>query len=598
MLKAFFELLTNKQIQKFYLLQILFAITALIQVAGIVSLAPFITLISDPSLIETNEYINWAYTFGGFKGKNQFFMFFSLMIMIMVIIGNSAGALSTWGLLKYSVRIGADLQNRVFGNYLKNDYIFFAGSNSSSLISVLTQEIPRFVYMVLQPFLHLTSQLFVGIIIVAGLAYVDIFLAIISTTVIGGIYILIFKYLKLGLVRHGQTLSDVNVKRLKLLNEGISGVKQVKLIGSEFWYESEFKKINERGLNSSAYIGLSGDLPRYLVESVTFLAILGLALYLLQKYDSSAQIVSILSLYAMAGYKLLPAMQTIYKSYSQIKANGMVIVELKRELCRTDVEIENQESAEFDRLWESNEFSIDLNNIHFRYPGASGNALVGLSTKIMSGTMTAIVGGSGAGKSTLVDIILGLLFSQNGDLIIAGVKVNRNTCRSWQKCIGYVPQLIYIIDDTFTANIAFGIPARDVDMNRVIAAAKGACLYDYIITLPEGFDYKVGENGAQLSGGQIQRLGIARALYRDPQVLILDEATSALDNNTEFQIMNELVRLAQNKTIIMIAHRLSTVKYADNVIFLEDGRIIGEGTFDHLSATNEKFSELCRPGHT
>ena len=592
--KDFFALLTNGQRQSYIGLQLLFLVTAIIQVAGIASIAPFIALISNPDMIHENATLNHIYNLVGAQSVEQFFFFFAFAIMATIVISNSIAAFSTWRLFKFSVRVGASLRERIYTNYIGNDYVFFGKQNSSKLIAKINHEVPRFVYMVMQPLLNLSSQLFVATLILGGLFYIDYILATLCFVLVGGIYFSIFKTLRGRLAGHGDTLTQNNKAVLKLFNESLGGIKEVKLLGSEGWYKEQVKGRIQKSLKSEAFIALSGDLPRFVVESATLVAILGLALYLLTKYGGSSEVISILSLYAMAGYKLLPAMQVIYKSFSQIKANGGIIAELLEEIERSqpapDPVPESQADVQLQNL------PIVLENISFTYPEANRAALQQVNLTIAPNTLTSFVGASGAGKSTAVDIILGLLFSNSGTLRIGDYALTKSNCRTWQKHLGYVPQNIFLIDDTIRANIAFGIPADTIDNQRVLEAAKLANIHDYINSLPDGYDYVAGERGAQLSGGQKQRIGIARALYHNPDILILDEATSALDTVTEGQIMKEVKKLAKKKSVIMIAHRLSTVKNSDKIVFFNDGCVGGEGTFEELLENNEDFAELVKSG--
>jgi ABC-type multidrug transport system fused ATPase/permease subunit len=585
-IKSLFRLFSPQQKRSYTYLQILFLFNATMQVAGIASLAPFITLISRPEMISTNKFIHSIYVAVGSENNNSFFATFAIAIMVLIATSNFVAGFSTWKLYRFSIDIGAELQKRIYSNYIRNDYVFFSTHNSSALIAIVTSEINRFVYMVLQPFLYLTSQALIAFIVVIGLFYVDYFLASLSVLMVGGIYVFIFKLLRTRLAKHGERIAVINKEKIKLLAESIGGIKEVKLLGTESWYQDQIDEKNKQGLQSGAFISLTGDLPRYIVETIVFLAILGLALYLMREYGNSGKVISILSLYAMAGYKLLPAVQVIFKSISTLKATAGVVELLLKE-------VENSTPQDLDHTNASkitiSEPEILLKDVSYRYPGANNNALNNVSLTIKPNTMVAFVGASGAGKSTAVDIILGMLYPDQGQLIVGGNNITKANVRGWQNYIGYVPQNIFLIDDTVANNIAFGIPKEQIDMTRIITSAKMANIHHYIDSLPQQYNTNVGERGAQLSGGQKQRIGIARALYRDTNVLIMDEATSALDSITESQIMSEIFSLAKARTIIVIAHRLSTVINADNIVFFENGTVSDQGTFHDLRKRNKNF---------
>ncbi len=592
-LRALPVLLTRAQKRDFILLQGLFLISAFVEVAGIASIAPFIALLSNPEIIETNAIVNGIYTELAFESVNEFFFAFAALIMVTITTSNLISAFTMWRLFGFSMRVGAALQTTIYKNYIHNDFVFFSMNNSSRLTSTITQEVPRFVYNVVQPLCELISKLFVVLIILIGLIYIDILMAFLAFLIVGGTYLFIFKILRWRLVAHGNTITIINDKKIKLLNESLGGIKEVKLLGTEDWYEAQVRDANEKVLRSGAFISLAGDMPRFIVETATFLAILFLALYLLYNSGSPSEVISVLSLYAMAGYKLLPSMQTIYKSFSLIKANGGIVPQLVEEVANSALPQNGQATEQAD-LSEIKVDKIRLDGVNYRYPEASENALTNLNLTIEPNTIVSFVGSSGAGKSTAVDVILGLLTPDKGQLIVGDTVVTKGNVKSWQKHLGYVPQSIFIVDDTITANIAFGIPPETIDIERVKQAARLANIDAFIEALPEKYDFHVGERGSQLSGGQRQRVGIARALYHNPEVIIFDEATSALDSVTESQIMKEIKKLSSFKTIIMIAHRLSTVINSDKIVYFTNGSIADEGTYQELLNGNKGFASFVK----
>ncbi len=588
------QLLCPRHRIKMYLLQAFFLFSALFQVGGIASIAPFIAVISNPSIVETNSILASLYSAVGATSLGEFLVYFAALIAGVILVSNLVASYSLWLLFRFTVSVGSELQNRLYSKYLSNDYTFFTINNSSTLIANLTQQIPRFVYMVLQPTLQLISQAFIAVIIIIGLLIVDPVLAIISFLVIGGVYSAIYWTVRKRMVGAGDTITEINKIKLLLLNESIAGVKEVKLLGIEHWYIKEFKEAAEHGLNASAYIGLAGDLPKYIVETTVFIAILVLAVYLFTFYGADGQAMSILSFYAMAGYKILPAAQTIYKSTSSLKANGQVINILHRELNKAEKHLSEPGVLSVPAANKTvfTSLKIKLEGVDYRFPGKDVLALNKLSLTIPEYNFVSFVGASGAGKSTAVDILLGLLTPENGKLIVGDVEINKGNVSDWQSHIGFVPQNIFLLDDSIKKNIAFGTLADDIDLERVKRAARRANIAEFVEQLPLGYDTTVGERGGQLSGGQRQRIGIARALYQDPSVLILDEATSALDTVTEKKILNEISQLTRSTTIIMIAHRLSTVINSDTIYVFDKGEIVGHGSYDELTKGNECFRHL------
>lgn len=579
------------------LLQVLFFVTALFQVAGIASIAPFIAMISNPVILETNSYIAFVYDYFGFQSDEAFLIFSAIAIGALILVSNAIAAFSLWYLFRFSVEVGGRLQTDLFGSYLASRYELFAQNNSSKLMANITQEIPRFVYMVFQPALHLVAQSLLTLLILITLIVVDPLLAFLSLLVVCGIYCLIYFTVRKRMQKNGATLTEINREKLLLLSESLKGIKEVKLLNVESWYCKRLSEATYRGLRASAFINVGGELPRFIVETFVFIAILVLAAFLFFKEGTGTSAITTLSFYAMAGYKLLPAVQMIYKSLTSIRANRSVVDDIFKEFSSLSEAQGHRLGGRVmpDHSCFQNE-NIIISGLSYRYPMAESPALDQVTCVIKKNAFNALVGGSGAGKSTLADILLGLLEPAEGEFSCGDVKINRQNLRLWQARIGYVPQSIFLVDDTVERNIAFGIPEDEVDRERVLQAARMAQLEAVFPDLSEGLKSKVGESGARLSGGQVQRIGIARALYKNPDVLIFDEATSALDNVTEAQIISAIRTISNQKTVIMIAHRLSTIIDAENIILLEQGRVMDQGSYDELYDASAEFRRLVSGG--
>ncbi|MEC7727166.1 MAG: ABC transporter ATP-binding protein [Pseudomonadota bacterium] len=587
------KLVGAKNRRTLVLLQLLFLSAAVLQVASVAAIPPFITMLNENSVIQSNALLSWAYQVLGFNSDTNFIIAYAVGATGLILLANGVSGFSTWRLLKTSMNLGAYIQRKIFNNYLQNDYSFFALNNSNRLISQITQEIPRMIYMVVQPILNLISQFFIAALIIVGLFVVNFKIALVAVFLVSAIYFLIFKIIRQRVVDNGYKITELNKKKLKVLNESIAGIKEVKLRGNEERYMEELDNITLGGLNASAFVMLAGDLPRFIVETIIFSAILGLSIYILLTMGSTSNALSIVSLYAMAGYKLLPAAQIIYKSYSQIKANGMVVFDLVRE---NEISEHYKNSVEALGDKSVNVANIKFDKVCYRYPESERLAIKDCSFEIKRFEVTAFVGSSGAGKSTCVDLLLGLLTPSGGTISVAGVPIDRSNLRNWRSKIGYVAQDIFLLDGSFRDNIAFGEPPESIDERRLVNAAKMANIHDFIMGCEGEYDFAVGERGAKLSGGQRQRIGIARALYRDPEVIIFDEATSALDNITEHNILRDIQKLAETKTIIMIAHRLTTVENADKIILFENGTVIDQGRYSELAQNSESFINLLKAG--
>lgn len=537
---------------------------------------------------------------GGFQNDISFMIGFAVLVMATIAVSNAALALSTWYTLFYSSRTGQEFQRAIFRNYLHQEYAFFGRKNSSELITFVSQESPRLVYNILIPLLNLTGQGFMIALMVAGLLYLDWAVALSAAFMIGGGYVLVYTLIRHNLAVHGKVIGRSNDDRQRLLTESLGGVKEVKLLGTEPYYEERIAQANALGLHSQAVIGLSGDLPKFVLETVAFCAMLGLATYLLVHRGWNNEIVAMLSLYAMAGYRLLPAAQTIFKSVSQIKANGDVVLALYPQVIAGRKLGQRQPGPEHPAhapIAPADKIAGDIKliNVTYRYPGVQTPTLRNINLVIPRNTLVALVGPSGAGKSTLADIVLGMLTPTEGRLQVGNTPIEGPTVRRWQRNLGYVPQSIFLLDDSIAANIGFGL-ASEVNREAMVNAARMANIDQFIESLPGQYDYRVGERGALLSGGQRQRIGIARSLYRNPDILIMDEATSALDSVTEKEIMSTISGLKGTKTVLMIAHRISTIRSADIVVFVNEGTVHACGTFDELARHDALFRRVVLAG--
>lgn len=588
-IRKIYSLLESDQKTRCALLLVVFSISALFQVAGVASIAPFVALLDNNELIHTNKWLSFAYETVGVSSDTEFLVGFAAFVMVMTISSNLVGALTTRVSIHTSQELGTQFQRDMYKGYLRRDYALMARLNTASLMSALSQETGRFVYMVLTPLLNLISYVLTALTIVILLLVIDPLAAIAVSLVIGVIYATTYRLSTSRLTFHGKRVGEINDRRFRLMSESLGGLKEVKLLGTESQYQAAFTKLNDEGRESNVAIILLADLPRYFLEAAAFSALLGLAIYMLLQGASNDSIVAVLSLYAMAGYRLLPVAQNILRCASSIKANASVI-EILEPHIRIGRQLQSSDNDGAPPL-PIPPGPIELDCITYTYPESPQPALHEVSIRIPSRAITVLVGPSGAGKSTLADVLLGLLRPSSGSLKIDGQPIDQSNVRSWQRNLGYVPQSIYVLDATIAENIAMGSPGSP-SMERVAKAARLASLSSFVEALPAGYQQTTGERGGVLSGGQRQRIGIARALYHDAQVLIMDEATSALDAVTENEVLDSLRALRRDKTIIMVAHRLSTIQSADWVVFLKGGRVVAQGTYQDLAQQSDDFREL------
>lgn len=386
---------------------------------------------------------------------------------------------------------------------------------------------------------------------------------------------------------------EANARRFKIASEAFGGIKAVKLMGSEDTFVQRYSAYSFQYAKHNATAEVLSALPLYALETVAFGGIILIVLYLLATRGDLAQVLPLAGLFTFAGYRMMPAMQQIYSGAIQLRFNLAVLDTLHEALQVGVATTERRDSRDIEPLPFKDK--LELHAITFRYPRTAEPVIRDLSLTIKAGSSVAFAGKTGSGKTTISDIILGLLPVDGGSMRVDGVEIGSENLRRWQRNLGYVPQDIYLQDDTIAANIAFGMADKEVDMAAVERAARIANIHDFIVgELPQGYESMIGERGVRLSGGERQRVGIARALYHDPAVLVLDEATSALDGATERMVFAAIENIARVKTLIIIAHRLTTVRKCDVVYVIDDGRIIARGTYGELMESNAKFREMAR----
>jgi len=452
---------------------------------------------------------------------------------------------------------------------------------------MVSSEVPRFVYMVFQPFLLLTSQLLIAVIVLVGLFLIDPIIAISSLSLVGGVYALTYFVIKKKLVHHGERVAERVSAIQNILSESFIGVKDIKLRSLELNYIHMFEAKNNLGLRSMAFISLAGDLPKFVVESISFGAILLLAIIFLLTGGEVEQIIGLLSIYALAGYKLLPTLQQIYKSVSSMSANGSVVNALIKEFnhkCHSLPSVVQITTREIR--------TIGINKLSYSYPGASSNALSDVSLSLEKGKIYALAGHSGSGKSTLADILLGLLVFEDNQLIVNGNPLKLDELHDYQNSLSYVAQQIFILDDSVISNVAFGSIGQKNDKERVKQALRLANALEFCENLPDGLNTKLGQDGKLLSGGQKQRIGIARALYKVCEVLILDEPTSALDMESEYEFLKTINELKTDLIVLIISHRPASVRMSDQIILMKNGTIDYVGDYEQLIKQNSEFREM------
>ena len=579
--KKILSLLTPKELKQGILLLLMILIMAILDMLGVASILPFMAVLSNPDIIETNVIYNKMFQISkifGVENVEHFIFALGILLFVTLVASISFKALTTYVQIRFVQMRQYSISKRLVENYLHQPYSWFLDRNSADLGKTILSETNQVIGGGINPLFELIAKSLITIAIIALLLLADPKLTIIIGFSLTVAYGLIFKLLRKQLVRSGEKRLKANELRFISISEAFGAAKEVKVGGLEQTYAKRFSDpayIYARALIRASIIS---EFPRFLFEVIAFGGILLVILYLMSQSGIFSDILPTITLFVFAGYRLMPALQKIYTSIATLTFIGPSL----DKLCDDIKMLKPINSNQFQSALSINK-SINLKNIHYNYPNASRTTLKDINICIPAKSTVALIGATGSGKTTTVDIMLGLLEAQSGTLEVDGQIITKQNTRTWQRSIGYVPQHIFLADDTLAANIAFGVEPKDINQETVEKVSKIANLHEFVIhEMPKKYQTSIGERGVRLSGGQRQRIGIARALYHNPKVLILDEATSALDDSTERDIMNEIKELGGDLTIFIIAHRVTTLKICDQIINLESNNRISSGSYKDI----------------
>jgi ABC-type multidrug transport system fused ATPase/permease subunit len=578
-LKKLLFLLTPQERKRAGLLLIMILIMAFLDMIGVASIFPFVSVLMNPSLIETNLILNSMFKSSSMFGveNNQDFLFaLGVLVFLLLIFSLSFKVLTIYAQTRFIQMREYSIGKRLLEQYLHQPYSWFLSRHSADLGKNILSEVSQVIGFGIYPCIDLISKGILVIMLIILLAIVDLKLALKVSLSLAIAYGFIFYFVRNFLNRTGEERFKNNQLRFTAVSEAFGAVKEIKVGALESFYIKCFSDSAQKFAKAQTLASIVSSIPRYFLEVIAFGGVLMIMLNIIAQKGSFNNALPIISLYIFAGYRMMPALQQIYSCFTSLTFASSSLNKLYEDFKSLKAFNENQDQ----NILFLNK-TITLNNIHYNYPNTSRTALKNISINIPAKSRVGLVGVTGGGKTTIVDIILGLLEPQKGTLEVDGKVITKKNLKAWQKSIGYVPQHIYLSDDTIAANIAFGVQSKKINQDMVEKAAKISNLHNFIIDdLPEQYLTNIGERGIRLSGGQRQRIGIARALYHNPKVLILDEATSALDNQTEEVVMDAINNLSKDITIILIAHRLNTVKNCDIIFKIEKGQLVGQGTFN------------------
>ena len=547
-------------------------VASIAEVFSIGTVIPFLVILMTPDKIFTNELFQPAFEFFRIKTPEELIFPITLLFMAAAILASAARIFLIWAQARLSMKIGLDFSVRVFENTLYQPYSFHVSRNSSEVLAAAQKAKDTVIYF-LQPCLVILSSSIIMFAIVITLLFINPTIAIGSFLGFGGIYVLIILITKRRVAGNSEIFSIQHERVIKVIQEGLGGIRDVIIDGAQSIYSKLYKDAlipMQEALVSNYVVGGS---PRFAIEALGMVLIAGLAYFLIINNNSSVgflDTIPILGAMAIGAQRLLPLLQQSYNAYISLKGYQLVAqdaLELLNQHPSQSIFLESERMMPFLS-------SININDVSFQYTSKGPWVFKNLSLEIPKGSMVGFMGTTGSGKSTLLDIVMGLLPPTTGTISIDKAEINLRNTRSWQTNIAHVPQTVFLADTSIAENIAFGVPSTLIDIERVKKAAEIAQISLTIDGWSEGYGTLVGERGLRLSGGQRQRIGIARALYKEANVIILDEATSALDSETESAVMRGIENLGREITILIIAHRLTTLKSCDFIVELNHGSIV------------------------
>lgn len=590
-------LLSTEDRRRSLLLLGMVVVMAVLDMIGVASILPFMTVLADPGMVADNRYLAPIYQHLGFSSPKNFLAFLGLTVFLLLLLSTVFKAVTTYSLLRFSQMQEYAIGRRLVAGYLRQPYDWFLNQHSAEIGKTILSEVGQVTNGSLVPMMQLIAQIAVVVAIVGLLIFVNPAVAGLMMVGLGTVYAIIYLSLRRYLTRIGTARIASNRLRFQVTHETFGGIKDVKIGGLE---QTALKRFEGPAMSYAQHQTASqvvAQLPRYALEIIALGGMLMLAMYAMRAPGGLSAALPLIALYGLAGFRLLPALQQLYAHLTRLRFSEPALDRLHADIAALPA-IENSTTAGTVEQPLTLRSDLALDCVTYKYPGAANPALNELSLRIPVRSVVGLVGTTGSGKTTAIDVMLGLLTPQSGRLLVDDHPISRANLRAWQRAVGYVPQQVFLTDDTVAGNIAFGIPPDLIDLAAVERAARIANLHDFVTgQLPQGYQTQIGERGVRLSGGQRQRIGIARALYHDPEILFLDEATSALDNLTEQAVMDAVHNLGRKKTIVLIAHRLSTVRDCDTIFVLEHGRLLEQGSYEDLLRESSRFKAMASTNH-
>ena len=570
--------LNSRRRKQVFMLVALMIVASFAEIISLGSVLPFLGVITAPEQVYGHRYLQPIIIFFNITSPSQLIFPATVAFIVATLVAALIRLILLYSMTRFTFSVGADISIDVYRRTLYQDYLVHVSRNSSEVINAVVNKVNIVVNDVLFQILMLVSSVFIFLGIVSILFTINVMISSIAFTGFGLIYWIVIHFSSKRLEDNGVSIATNSTKLVKTLQEGLGGIRDVIIDGTQEFYSQVYHKadiLQRRAQGENVFISSS---PRLIIEGLSIALIAILAYYLSQKSDNILTILPILGALTLGVQRILPVLQQVYSSWSMIKGSKSSLVDV------LDL-LEQPLSNYVDNLSTSSipfENNINLIDLGFRYTANSPWVIKDINLQLRKGSCVGFIGPTGSGKSTLLDIIMGLLQPSNGVIMIDDKVITTDNCHDWRACIAHVPQSIFLADCTIAENIAFGMSKDKIDFELVQKVACQAQLSSFIDGLSQQYETLVGERGIRLSGGQRQRIGIARALYKEADVIIFDEATSALDNETERLIMKTINELEGELTLLIIAHRLTTLRDCSQIVELDSGNISRVGTYDEL----------------
>jgi len=567
--------LRQKQV---YMLLALMCVATIAEVISVGLVVPFLAALTSPEQIYQHSLMQYPIQVLGITKSDQLILPLTAAFITATIFAGVIRLTLLYVTTRLSFAAGADISINIYRRTLYQEYSIHVQRNSSEVINGIITKTNTVIMGALTPALNLISSMIILLGIMSALFMIDTQVAFIAFTGFGALYWIVIKYTKAKLMQNSQVVANQSNQMVKSLQEGLGGIRDVLIDSSQEFYCTLYRNADlpmRRAAGSNQFI--SGS-PKFVMEAIGMSLIAILAYFMTQQQEGMATAIPILGALALGAQRLLPALQAAYSSYSSIQGRKSSIQDVL-DLLNQPLPIHATQNQSIEIPFKK---EIVLNNISFRYSKNTPWVLKNINLQITKGMRVGFIGATGSGKSTLLDIIMGLVQPTKGGVVVDNNAITLTNRQVWQKHIAHVPQSIYLSDSTIEENIAFGIPKGEINKKRVEKSIKQAKIDELIGESMGGYQTIVGEHGIRLSGGQRQRIGIARALYKQTDILVLDEATSALDNDTEYEVMKELSGLKKDLTVLIVAHRLSTLKGCDKIIKLHNNGAVDVGEYDEM----------------